>query len=301
MPERGVLAIPRTVRAGVYSTRDVRPPTEPASETTYRIALEPPHAAGAAPKIAIGICSVDIDSLSHNVRLKTSVAQDLDTAHKAFIATIWSGGPKLPHSAAVAWIDVPTERGLRTGSAALYPPGGSGILRDSTDKPVELAQVRFERPYERPPNVVCWLTGIDTCKSRNCRVRTFAKDVDGGGFTLCAATWNDTHLYGAGATWIAIPQDAPGIFVGTYSANMDRRFGRVAFPRAFHGTPKVVIGLNLLDSRQGRKLRFSAFARDVTPHDFVWEVQTWGDSHIYSAEITVIAIEPNDLEWRAAV
>lgn len=265
-----------------------------------KITLETPHTAGDTAKIAIGLCSVDIDSASHNVRLRTSVKQDPDSAHKAFTATISSWAPTTLYSAAVAWIDVPTDRGLRTGSAALYPPAGSGILRDGKDNPVELAQVRFERPYELPPTVVCWLTGIDTSKSRNCRVCAAARNVDSGGFTLCAVTWIDTQLYGVGATWIAIPQDAPGVFVGKYSANMDKRSGRVAFPRAFRGTPKVAVGLTLLDSEQGRNLRFNAFVRDVTPHGFVWELQTWADCFIHLAEITVIAVESMDVEWRAA-
>lgn len=90
MPEKGVLALHRTLRAGVYSTVDVRSPTEPAADTRKKIELEPPHAAGVVPKIAIGLCSVDLDGALHNARLRTSVSQDPGIAHKMFTATISS-------------------------------------------------------------------------------------------------------------------------------------------------------------------------------------------------------------------
>lgn len=289
MSERGVLESHPPVRAGVYSTLDIRPSSTSATETTKTITLEPPHVNGTTPSIAIGLCALDMDGASNLIRLKTNLTQDPHTAHKEFAATISTWRTTKLYSAAVSWIDVPAMRGLQSGAGEAYP--SSETLRDSTTDPVQLASVRFALPYVRPPRVVCWLTGLNLCESRNWRVRTFATDVDNAGFTLCAATWNDTHLYVVAATWIAIPQDAPGIFVGTYSANMHTRSGRVVFPRAFRGVPKVVVGLSLLDFENKRNLRVKAFARDITSHEFVWEVQTWHDSHMYQADITIIAIE----------
>lgn len=299
VPDRGVLACQRTVRAGVYSTLDVRPWTAPTPDTTKTIALGPSHVMFAPPKIAFGLSMLDVGG--GGVRARAQIVQDTGTAHEAFTATISAWADTTLSSGAIDWLEVPTELGLQTGSATLYPPGGSPTLRDDAGKPVELAHVRFERPYKRPPTVVCWLTGLDMGKTRDFRVHTYADSVDGGGFTLCAVTWMDSLLYGTGATWIAIPQDAPGVFVGNYSANMGNRTGHVAFPRAFRRAPKVVIGINLLNFKQGRNLRVKAFARDVTTHGFVWEVQTWADSHMHQTDITVIAIEYSDLEGRAVV
>lgn len=252
------------------------------------ISLAPPHVPGSIPQVAVGLSTLNVDCSAH-ARVRTEVSV---TNESSFRVAISSWADSTVYAAGVNWLAVPQATGIQTGCAELFLPIHSGRLRDKSSDPVQLAHIRFTRAYSGPPKIVCWLTGLDIDPANTYRLRTWATDVTPGGFTLCAQTWMHSLLHGVGACWLAIPQDAPGVFVGEYRATMDVRSGYVEFPLGmFNVTPKAVVGLTKIDFRSKINLRARAVVKNVTTEGFTWEVQTWDDSHMYAAEITVVVVE----------
>ena len=63
--------------------------------------------------------------------------------------------------------------------------------------------VRFDIPFQKPPQVVIGLTKFDTNKDRNARLSVEAKDVGAASFEVEFKTWSDTLVYGVEVSWLA--------------------------------------------------------------------------------------------------
>jgi H-type lectin domain-containing protein len=64
--------------------------------------------------------------------------------------------------------------------------------------------VTFRQPFEQRPAVIVNLRGLDAAAGKALRVRVYAADVTPKGFNMTFETWDDSVIYGVGASWIAI-------------------------------------------------------------------------------------------------
>jgi hypothetical protein len=91
--------------------------------------------------------------------------------------------------------------------SAVVPMNASapGWTLSEGDGPRSFAtQVTFERSFSAPPIVQVSLTGVDSSKDHNLRVRLSAVDVTALGFTLVVETWFQSQVWAVDASWLAI-------------------------------------------------------------------------------------------------
>jgi hypothetical protein len=112
-------------------------------------------------------------------------------------------------------------------------------------------------------------------------------------------TWGDTTIYSAGVTWIAYPANLPGVISGSFNTSDVRPWdqpradtsGTVTFPGGgFAGPPIVALALNVMDIRGGTNLRIVASTSEITSSGLRWHLNTWGDTTLYSAAASYIAM-----------
>lgn len=68
---------------------------------------------------------------------------------------------------------------------------------------------------------------------------------------------------------------------------------QITFARPYTAAPKVVIWLKDLDMAKGKNKRVAAFATNITPTGFTININTWGDSILYSGAASWIAYPSN--------
>lgn len=78
------------------------------------------------------------------------------------------------------------------------------------DRMVE-EKITFTRGFAEVPCVTLGLTGIDAAHDQNLRCALQAVDVTKEGFVIKFATWGDTHIARASASWQAIGKAKPDI------------------------------------------------------------------------------------------
>jgi hypothetical protein len=68
-----------------------------------------------------------------------------------------------------------------------------------------LVPILFRVPFTRDPKVVVCLKKIDLGSDIN-RLLVRAENIRLDGFDLCFETWNDSRVYDAAASWIAVTE-----------------------------------------------------------------------------------------------
>jgi hypothetical protein len=68
--------------------------------------------------------------------------------------------------------------------------------------------ITFSKPYKQPPGVSVALSYLDAIKDANLRIKASTKSITVGGFEVVFETWTDTHIWGAGVSWIAYGEPA---------------------------------------------------------------------------------------------
>jgi len=243
------------------------------------------------PVIATGLLQIDVAKL----RI-AAAATAIDAA--GFTAGLNSWGDSVLYSAASTWLAV----------AADDPAFQIGQFSTMEDHPWNQPKLQtsrritFARPYSGgTPHVVVWLNELDITGPQNVRVNAYVSDIDPAGFTVHIDAWWDTVLYSAGVTWIAYPANRPGVVSGSFNTSDVRPWdqpraetsGMVAFPGGgFARSPLVALALNTMDIRSGTNLRIVASASDITPTGLRWHLNTWGDTTLYSAAASYIAMGP---------
>ncbi|KAG8871490.1 hypothetical protein FRB97_008619 [Tulasnella sp. 331] len=139
--------------------------------------------------------------------------------------------------------------------------------------------------------------GID--KNHNRRVKTYASNITKTGFTLHIDTGGDTTLYTGTATWLARPANRTNIASVTYNMTDVRAWdapqvtnaGNPAFGKTFQKTPLVLTAFNWLDIDNNANLRIRALKSDITTSGFTWNLDSWGDTTLYSAGASYLAVQ----------
>ena len=67
--------------------------------------------------------------------------------------------------------------------------------------------IKFEKPFEKPPEVIVSLSNLGIMSGRNTRVKVEAKNITATGFELEYMTWSDSITDRIGVNWMAIDKD----------------------------------------------------------------------------------------------
>jgi len=267
--------------AGQFNTSEVRPWDQPQISNKKFKYLHKTYPN--PPRIAVGLTWLDVDH-SKNLRISAK-ASDVTTANFNAELNAWSD--TILYGAGMSYLEL--------GSAFDYVETGTFNTQDIRpwDKPQlqNSKRIDFSKAFEgSAPKVVCWINSMDFDHTKNARITVSATDIDTKGFTAHIDSWADTVLYSAGITWIAYPSTKQGVASGTFSTHDVRPWhqpraensGSVSFGNAFHGTPKLIMGLNNVDYDCNKNLRFRCSTSSVTQSGFVWHLQSWADSVMYS-------------------
>lgn len=234
---------------------------------------------------------VDIGK-NNNVRVKSYASDVKKDKFKIHVDT-W--GDTVLHSAACTWLEV----------EANDPDFQFGTFNTLDDHPWSKPQtlttrlINFPHRYPVPPKVVVWLTAFDMKHDKNWRIKTFATNITATSFNIHIDTWADTVLYSAAALWIAYPADKPNIFSGSFNT-MDMRpwdspqhqnsayvkFGHNVFSKP----PRTVLAINWIDISNEQNLRLEVKSSAVTVDGMSWHMNSWGDTTLYSAGASYIAL-----------
>ena len=76
------------------------------------------------------------------------------------------------------------------------------LLNGQGERPFK-KRIDFKTPFDEPPTVTVSLSGIDSDKSHNLRIKVEAKDVDRNGFYISLLTWSATRVYRVWVQWVA--------------------------------------------------------------------------------------------------
>jgi hypothetical protein len=102
----------------------------------------------------------------------------------------------------------PARQVVRVGEVRIPTSGpGAQAFWDNSTGPREIAvPVVFEAPFGRPPSVVVGLRELDLgdVASNVHRISVRPENVRADGFDLYFATWLESQIYGAVASWIAV-------------------------------------------------------------------------------------------------
>jgi hypothetical protein len=69
---------------------------------------------------------------------------------------------------------------------------------------------------------------------------------------------------------------------------------KLTFAEPFTGTPGLPIGLNYIDMGHKDNIRLKAYASQLTNNDFVINIETWADSHLFAAGCSWLDIAPEE-------
>jgi len=87
--------------------------------------------------------------------------------------------------------------------ATFFFDNKNNYMYNSTGTRSFTQRIYFNEVYEKIPNVMVSINGLDSDKDRNLRINVFAEHIDTSGFNLKIITWDNTALYRVKSSWIA--------------------------------------------------------------------------------------------------
>ncbi|KAF2149985.1 hypothetical protein K461DRAFT_281245 [Myriangium duriaei CBS 260.36] len=157
-----------------------------------------PRAFTAPPAVVCWLNRLDMQAGGErNWRLK---AYPTGVSKQGFTAHVDTWADTALEGAAMAWIAFPAGKS-RVASGRFT----TGDVR-SWNEPRERtgAWVKFEKEFERAPTVLAALDMLDAAGNADLRVKVTVEEVSTTGFKWGLDTWDDSTLYAAGASWIAL-------------------------------------------------------------------------------------------------
>ena len=157
-----------------------------------------PHAFKRDCEVVCWLSRLDMAGGETNYRLR---AYATNMTPHGFTAHIDTWGDSVLNGAAMTWIAFPKNKRLvQSGSF------GTGDVRSwSNPKPKNSTRVNFsQNAFQRKPTVLVALNMLDMGGNSDLRIRVHADEVTEQGFQWHLDTWDDSTLYAAGASWIAL-------------------------------------------------------------------------------------------------
>ena len=266
-----------------FDTQTVRASANPQSDTRATVCFA--RRLVARPRLPHGIRMLDVDK-NANIRVKSTLPYF--TAAWADCHMIAWDGTRLYKGVDDIFVLTPGDLDFLTGEHMRKTKDPSSV------------RVDFERRFVTPPKVVVFLNYIDLDKNRNWRLNVRASGVDVSGFTLYVETWGDTILHAAQACWIAYPEDREHIFstsvntmdlqVGVAKSQPQQNNRDIVFDKVgFWKNPSVFVALNFLDVDCKANLRINAYVDGVSRTGLVCHIDSWDDTVLYAAGVSIIA------------
>lgn len=272
---------------GTFHTGEVRRMDQSSGHTSKMVSFPKPYRL--RPGIPVGLMWLDAGN-NNNIRVQC-YSSNIDETYFEINIDTWSGTQL--YQASCAWMEIgPSHPDFQYGTY--------NTLEDHSWKDYRATNTRkvvFLHEYDVPPKVVVWLSALDMLWNRNWRVRAYATHITTTGFTLHIDTWGDSVLYSAAASWVSHPPDMPGVVSGSFSTSDPSGVtqlsttGFAAFDRGvFDFPPRTIMGINSLDIDRDRNLRIAVGATAVHANGMAWHLNSWGDTKLYSASASYIAL-----------
>lgn len=241
------------------------------------------------PGLPVGINTMDIGN-NGNIRIN---AYTSNIGRDRFTINIDSWLDTRIYSAGCAWLQIPSND----------PNFQFGRYSTTEDHPHHQTRtsrlITFPRAYAAPPTVVVMLASLDMQHNKVWRVRTYVSNVTATSFIIHIDTWDDTILHSAGATWVAYPTNMPRVSSGRFDT-LDVRplhpaqlntVGHVNFGHGVFTTPPhALLAFNSLDIDCCRNMRIRVDYSNMTTAGMNWHISGWGNTVVYSAGASYIAL-----------
>lgn len=143
---------------------------------------------------------IDMESEDRNYRIRVYAT---NVTPRGFTAHIDTWSDSVLNGAAMCWIAFPKHKKyVQSGSFS------TGDVRSwSNPRPKNSAKVKFEDDRlkgDKAPTVLVALNMLDMAGNSDLRVKVDVDEITGEGFRWHLDTWDDSTLYSAGASWIAL-------------------------------------------------------------------------------------------------
>lgn len=271
-----------------FNTREIANPSDRAKHSKPIITNFP------AADIPVGINMLDIcHKCNPRIHAYIDNVSPADTNYDKFIGRInldaWSDTRLF--AAGCTWLDISKHSlDIQFGR---FSTGGMNVTA-TTAKAVSI-DIHFTRSYQVPPKVVIWLTTLDISGSYNTRLVTSVNNITTTGFKLKVETWDESVVYGATVSWIAVPSDNPimtaGQLVSSYTGPSSGFQQKIVFDKPFKRVPRVMAAFNRLDTKCSINLRIKTYPKDITTEGMTLAIDTWDDSVIYPCGVAFIVID----------
>ncbi|KAJ5583785.1 hypothetical protein VI817_006146 [Penicillium citrinum] len=277
---------------GHFNTQEVQPWDRPIKE--YQKTFQHQEYHYTQPELPIGLTSLDIDK-DYNIRIRAEVVNP--QANK-FTAKIWTWYDTKLYSAGMSWVEKSQLPFLQSGTF------DTNEIRDWRSPQHDNSKyIQFSAPFPSAPKVVCFLTYFDMEKGKNWRLKVIPSNITHTGFQITIKSWYDSVLYGASATWIAYPDDIPGVDSGRFSTadirdwknTQQKNSSIVGFNTQFNNPPSLFVGLDELDYNCDYNLRLKLETSDLTQTGFKWDLDAWFDSEMYQSGASYLAWDKSAL------
>ena len=192
---------PPTISAKARSASPVKKQAiniKPAPKKKSSKAFAFPRPFKETPQIVCWLNRLDlVSSPDHNYKVwafADGITPEGFTAH----LNTWDDGEL--HGAAMCWIAFP-KRKKHVDSGRFST---NDVRKRTNPRPRTTARVKFKQRFDRTPTVLAALNRIDAAGNADLRVKVDISEVDREGFRWTLETWEDSTLYAAGASWIAL-------------------------------------------------------------------------------------------------
>jgi len=151
------------------------------------------------PAVVCWLNRLDLENGGERNWRINAYATDISSDAATFHIDTW--GDSILNGAAMCWITFPRDKKkVDSGSFSTSDVRPWHEARAKNSK-----RVRFKEGwFRKPPTVLVALNMFDMAGNADLRVRVDVDDVDAEGFTWHLDTWDDSTLYAAGASWIAL-------------------------------------------------------------------------------------------------
>lgn len=180
---------------GSYHTIEDHPWTRPQIHNTRKITFK--RAFATAPHVVVWLSCIDLSS-GKNWRIKTFAT---DVSAKGFTIHIDTWADSVLYTAVASWLAYPVDRaGVTSGSFTTLD-----IRSWAQPQLYNSGHEAFKSGvFEKPPKMFLALNSLDMGRGRNMRLSVKADNVSATGMTWHLDSWEDSVLYSAGASYIAL-------------------------------------------------------------------------------------------------
>ncbi|CAE6452712.1 unnamed protein product [Rhizoctonia solani] len=142
--------------------------------------------------------------------------------------------------------------------------------------------ITFNRPYVFPPNVVVWITALDSESRRRDLARLGCVQLD---YLVIAVPADSVHTFAIKSGQF-VPDGAKVPVGANIGWTQD-----VQFMPLFQRVPRVMVALSRVDLGKEADIRIQATPQNVTKDGMTLVIETWDGGILHSAGLGWIAVD----------